>query len=189
MKNAGIFLTLVCIVLLVTPFQCYCQVPSVENKDSAFTLKKATLEELYALDVKMAEKLTALKYDPSTKQSKISYPFDNAGSVAKVVLYYQNNRLIRIEKRINDKTDKQTSYSMFNFNEKNGCFANAQWSLMDGLSRVLTTSEYGLVYFGSDMRTIDLNPNEVQKLVQDTKDSLNTLMSHFKSFKYTFEIK
>jgi len=189
MKNARIILILVFILILINSVQCFSQATSTEKNDSALSLNKATPEDLYALDIKMAEKLTALKYNPLTKQSKVSYPLDNTGSVAKVVLYYQNSRLIRVEKRINDKNDKQISYCMFTFNEKNGCFANTQWNESEGITRVLTSSELGLVYFGSDMRPIELDTNEVQKLVQETKDSLNAVMGHFKMFKYTFEIK
>ncbi|MCK9311714.1 MAG: hypothetical protein M0P26_05500 [Bacteroidales bacterium] len=201
MKTPRILIAVAFMLLFVSFFPGQSQVRSVENeaiatqqktdlkKDSSLTLKKATSEDLYALDSEMAEKLTALKYDPSTKQSKVSYAFDNTGSVAKVVLYYKSNRLIRVEKRIYDQSNTQTSYSMFNFDEKNGCFFNSQWSLKIIKTRILTMSEYGLIYFNGDMNLIELDSIQMQKLVQETKDSLDALMGHFNGFKYTFEIK
>ena len=201
MKTPRILIAVAFMLLLISFFLGQSQVLSTEKevstnqqkadlkKDSALTVKKATSEDLYTLDSKMAENLTALKYDPSTKQSKVSYTFDNTGSVVKVVLYYQNDRLIRVEKRIYDQNNTQTSYSMFNFNEKSGCFSNTQWSLKDIKTRTLTMSEYGLIYFNSDMTLIKLDSIQMQKLVQETKDSLNVLMGHFNGFKYSFEIK
>jgi len=201
MKTPRILIAVAFMLLLISFFLGQSQVLSTEKevstnqqkadlkKDSALTVKKATSEDLYTLDSKMAENLTALKYDPSTKQSKVSYTFDNTGSVVKVVLYYQNDRLIRVEKRIYDQNNTQTSYSMFNFNEKSGCFSNTQWSLKDIKTRTLTMSEYGLIYFNSDMTLIKLDSIQMQKLVQETKDSLHVLMGHFNGFKYSFEIK
>jgi len=201
MKNPRILVAVAFMFLFASFFSGQSQVRSTENetsttqqkidlkKDSALTVKKPTSEDLYTLDSEMAEKLTALKYDPSTKQSKVSYASDNTGSVAKVVLYYQNNRLIRVEKRIYDQSNIQTSYSMFNFDEKNGCFLNTQWNLKDIKTRTLTMSEYGLIYFSGDMVLIELNSTKMQKLIQETKESLDALMGHFNGFKYTFEIK
>jgi len=190
MKNSCNLVTVVCILLFVCSFQGHAQASSTSLKnDSVSTVKKATPEDLYALEAKMAEKLTALKYDAATKQTKVDYPYDNNGSVAKVVLYYLGNRLIRLEKRIYDQTNVQTSYSMFNFDEKSGCFSNIQWSLTDTNTHILTMSEYGLIYFSTDMKLIDLNSNQLQKLVQEVKISLDAVMEHLKGFKYTFEMR
>jgi len=201
MKNLLNLFTVVGLLLFASCSQGKGQVPPSENgdsasqqksdlkKDSAPTFKEPTSEDLDNLDVKMAEKLTALKYDASTKQLKASYAFDNTGSVAKITLYYQDNRLIRIEKYIYDQSNKPASYSMFNFDENNGCFSNVQWNVKDANKRVLTMSEYGLIYFGSNMRLIKLKSNQMQKYLQETKDSLDAVMKHFKDFKYTFEIK
>lgn len=188
MKNPRNILAMICMLLFVSFFQSYSQV-SLAEKDAVITVKKPTSEDLYTLDCKMAEALTALKYGPSTKQSKVSYPLENTGLVANVVLYYQNKRLIRVEKRIYDKSNVQTSYNMFNFNERNGCFTNAQWNAKDVKTCILTMSEYGLIYFSSDMKLIELDSNQMQKFIQETKVSLDTVMGHFKEFKYTFEIK
>jgi len=201
MKNTLNLIAVIGLVIFAICSQGKGQVPPSENgdsvsqqksdlkKDSAATFKEPTSEDLDNLDVKMAEKLTALKYDASTKQLKVSYGFDNTGSMVKITLYYQENRLIRIEKYIYDQSNKALSYSMFNFDENNGCFSNVQWNVKDANKLVLTTSEYGLIYFGSNMKLIKLKPNQMQKYLQETKDSLDAVMKHFKDFKYTFEIK
>jgi len=190
MKQTPNILTVVCILLFICSFQSNAQIPSASlKKDTVSTSKNVTSEELYALEAKMAEKLTALKYDAATKQSKVEYPSDNSGSVAKVVLYYLGNRLIRLEKRIYDQTNAPLSYSMYTFNEKNACFCNTQWNQKDGKTQFLTKSDYGLIYFDSDMKLIELAPAQMDKLVQESKDSLDGVMTHFKDFKYTFEMR
>lgn len=186
MKNTRNLIVLAGMIIFSSFFQseaCF-----AENEAST-AQQKPTSEDLYALDSKMSEQLTALKYDPSTKQSKVSYAFDNAGSVSNVVLYYRDSRLIRLEERIYDQNKAQTSYNMFSFDDKNGCFCNIQWFARDSRKCILTMSEYGLIYFGSDMKLIELDSNQMKKLVQETKDSLDALMKHFKDYKYTFEIK
>jgi len=202
MKNPRNFVTVVCMLLLVSIFQGQEQVRLAENapsalpqknnldKDSVSALKIPTPEDLDNLDVGMAKKLTALRYDPSTKKIRVNYPFDNTGLVVELTLYYNDNRLIRVEKYIYDQNKKQDSYSFFCFDEKNGCFCNTQWNLKDANKRVLTMSpEYGLVYFGSNMQLIKMKPNKMQQFLQETKDSLDALMGHFKNFKYTFDIR
>lgn len=201
MKNILNLITAISLVILTSCSQGKSQVPPSENgdsasqqksdlkKDSAATFREPTSEDLDNLDVKMAEKLTALKYDASTKQLKTSYALDNTGSMVKITLYYQEKRLIRLEKYIYDQSNKASSYSMFNFDENNGCFSNVQWNVKDANKRVLTTSEYGLIYFGSNMKLIKLKPNQMQKYLQETRDSLDAVMRYFKDFKYTFEIK
>jgi hypothetical protein len=39
------------------------------------------------------------------------------------------------------------------------------------------------------MVLIELDPTQMQKLIQETKESLDALMGHFNGFKYTFEMK
>jgi len=190
MKNARNLIVLAGMLIIASFLGGQGQVCSAENEASSIQQKTTpTSEDLNALETKMSEQLTALKYDPSTKQSKVSYAFDNAGSMSNVVLYYQNNRLIRLEERIYDQNKTQTSCNMFSFDEKNGCFCNTQWNVRDPMKRILTMSEYGLIFFGSNMNLIDLDSNQMKKLIQETKDSLDVLMGHFKDFKYTFEIK
>jgi len=194
MKHTCYLIAAVCMLSFTNIFMGKAQVPSPEKdatstlpKDA--TLKEPTPEELDNLDIKVAQKLTTLKYNPSTKKIKVSYPSDNTGLVAEATLYYNSARLIRLEKYVYDQSKKQVSYSMFNFNEKNACISNDQWNIMDANKRVLTTSEYGLIYFGSNMQLIELESDQMQKLIQETKDSLDALMGHFKNFKYTFEIR
>jgi hypothetical protein len=185
MKNSFSFFTVVGALLLAGNLQSYGQVPPAPPTPEM----EPTSEDLYNLDSKMAEKLTALKYDPSTKHTKISYAIDNTGSTAKLTLYYQNNRLVRLENYTYDQNNQQVSYSLFDFNERNGCVYVKQWNKNDYKKYTLTLSEYGLIYFSDNMKLIKLDPSQMQKLIQETKDSLNIMMGHFKGFKYTFEIK
>lgn len=159
------------------------------TKDSVIPEKKPTYQDIYSGDWKRSEIIGNLKHDPSTNKKDYNYKLKNDGNEVRISYYSVKDRIIRIEKRTYDKTDNELSFSMFDFDENNLCISNTQWNNVEKMSYTYSMYWDSLIKYDVNCKQIELDASQKQQIIQSTKASLDSIMTHFPEFKYSFNWK
>ena len=162
---------------------------SVSGKDSAIFEKKPTYQQLYSESEKRFEITGNLKHDSITKKKDYNYKLGVDGNEARITVYYISDRIVRIEKRIYDMDNNELGFSMFDFNENNACFSNTQWNNKEKMSYTNAMYWETLIRFDVHCKIIDIDGSQKQQIIQLAKASLDSIMTHFPEFKYSFNWK
>jgi hypothetical protein len=165
------------------------EVQFVAIKDSLVSQTRPTYQELYRKSEQINEAIGKLKYDPSTRKKEIISKLNDNGDEGRIELYHLNDRIITIEERNYDKSNKQINGSSYDFDEKNACFSNCQWITKDKMSYYYAMYWDTLIKFDVYCKLIDLTPSQKQEIIKSTKASLDSIMRHFPEFKYSYNWK
>lgn len=162
---------------------------SVSGKDSVIFEKKHTYQQLYSESEKRFEITGNLKHDSVTKKKDYNYKLGVDGNEARITLYYINNRIVTIENRKFDKNNNQLGYNMFDFDESNVCLSNTQRDYKEKMSYTNAMYWDTLIRFDIHCKIIDIDSSQKQQIIQLAKASLDSIMTHFPEFKYSFNWK
>lgn len=158
----------------------------VYGNDSLAPVAKPSYQEIYYKDYKWTEMIGNLKFDPSTKVESYILKINDQGDETRIKLYHNKNRMIRIEKRIYDKTNQEMNYDMYDFDTNNACLSLTQWGLKENMSYTYAMHWGSLIKYDVNCKLIELNPAQKQQIIQSVKVTLESIMQHFPGYKYSF---
>lgn len=159
------------------------------SKDSTLPESKPTHQEIYSEEWKRDETMAKLKFDPSTKIKNFNYKLNDNGYEVRIELYYINDRIVTVEKRIFDKDNDQLTLTAFDFVKDNECNSMTQWKKEDRMSYIYSMYGDSLIKYDVNGNKMSLNSLQKQKFIQSAKATLDSTMQHFQEFKYTFNWK
>jgi len=129
------------------------------------------------------------KYDKSTNQKSISLKNENTTVNEVITLYYQNNQLIQLSKRLIGGNNNVLKLDVFNFDENIDCFSRYQWTLENKYSFYDVIYNGLVIRYDMNNKYFALSSIQKQELIQSAQSSLESLMRHFPEFKYSINWK
>lgn len=167
-------------------------------KDKAGDVAKAKALPIYAKDSLSAicaicnnkiDQNARRKYDKSTNHKRIALKIGNTSLNEEITLYYQNNQMIQVSKRLIGENNKVLKLVVFNFDEKINCFSRYQWNLEDKYSFYDTIYNGTVIRYDMNNKYLALDNSQKLKIIQSAKSTLDSLMQHFTEFKYSIKWK
>ena len=188
--NKKLFYPILGLVIILYSSLAFCQT----KKTSIETSKDNTQEQLlqnkiYCAKEAQLEETAKLKFDPSTKKMMITQKIKNTDNEATLTLYYNDNQIILVEKRICDSSKREISFSIFSFDNKNRCLRNDLRDYKKNLSYANAIYWDTLTQHDIRCKVINLNKEKKVEIIQSTKASLDSIMQNFPQFKYSIDWK
>jgi len=149
--------------------------------------KYLTHNEIYSEGETIRAFYAKVASDASTKTK--SWDEKSNDNEVTIKLYYQQNRLYTIVYRVFNSKKEKILNRIFDFDEQNSCISNTERNINYPISYTNTMYWDSLVRFDADYNRIEINPEQKQQIIQSTKLSLDSLMTHFPEFKYSLNWK
>jgi hypothetical protein len=159
----------------------------VSVKDSVVQGKRPTYQEIYSESEKRRKISAEMGADPSTIVKEYNENLDSCKR--KLMIYYQQKRIISIVNRISNERNDILANEVFTFDENNNCISNAQRDYKEDRSYIYAMYWDSLIKFDVYCKLIDLTPSQKQQIIKSVKASLDSIMQHFPEFKYSFNWK
>jgi len=159
----------------------------LSGNDSLIPFVKPSYQEIYSTDYKWTEMIGILKHDSSTKIEFYSLKLNVQGDEERVQLYHNSDRMIRIEKRIYDKSNNELSYDMFDFDKNNICLSFTEWGLKENMSLTYAMHWGSLIEYDVNCKLVELRPAQKKQIIHSVRISLDSIMQHFPGYIYSFK--
>ena len=162
-------------------------VQNILGKDSLGWDKKPTTGQLYSAVETKLNIWAKTKFDSSTIVKHYKNKIGN--NERDISCYFSSDRLISVENRITGEKGEDISFMMFHFDAKNNCFANYRLDNEKDTSRFYIFINNYVIEYDYKLRPFIVDSLKKQKVIRETKASLESNMQLFPEFKYSFNWK
>ena len=99
--NKKLFYPILGLVIILSSSLAFCQTKKISIETSKDNTQEQLLQnKIYIENEIRGSEIAKLKFAPSSKKKVVTQKIKNTNNEARITLYYSNNRIIRIEKRI-----------------------------------------------------------------------------------------
>jgi hypothetical protein len=165
------------------------QIKGHNKTDSIKMVKDLTHQDIYSVENKWGEEIGALKHSSATLKKSFNYYIQEDLERVQIELYYIENRIITIEKRVFNKNQDQIKLYTYDFTKDNVCVSNTLWQSDEQMSYIYSMLWGELIKYDVNCNKIEIDSIQKKEAIESAKTSLDSIMQHFPGFTYTFNWK